>query len=80
MDMKKQIVEPSALVLLSGGIDSTVLLYYVMKVLEYSRVEAILFNYGQSHKIELTYAQRLAEVNSIPYKIIKVDLTQFVGS
>ena len=52
-------VEPSALVLLSGGIDSTVLLYYVMEVLEYTRVEALLFGYGQRHEIELGYAQKL---------------------
>lgn len=73
-------VEPSALVLLSGGVDSTVLLYYVMKTLEYSRVEAILFDYGQSHKIELEYAQRLVDDLIIPHKVIKVDLAQFGGS
>lgn len=70
-------MESSALVLLSGGMDSAVLLYYVMNTLEYSRVEVVMFDYGQYHKIELKYAQSLVDRLSIPYKIIKVDLTQF---
>lgn len=75
------LTEPSALVLLSGGIDSTVLLYYVMEVLGYPKVEAILFDYGQRHKIELGYAQKLVyEVLSIHWTVIEVDLTQFGGS
>lgn len=72
-------MEPSALVLLSGGIDSTVLLYYVRDVLEYTKIEAILFDYGQRHKIELEYAQYIAENYSIPYKVIEVNLAQFGG-
>ena len=65
-------VEPSALVLLSGGIDSAVLLYYVKEVLGYSKVEALLFDYGQRHKIELEYARQLAYENSISHKTIKI--------
>lgn len=72
--------EPSALVLLSGGMDSTVLLYYVMKNLFYNRVEAILFDYGQNHIIELDYAKRIVDDLIIPYKVIKIDLRQFGGS
>jgi 7-cyano-7-deazaguanine synthase len=70
----------SALVLFSGGIDSTVLLYYVVKGSAYSRVEAILFDYGQQNRIELEYAQATIRDLSIPHKIVKVDLTQFGGS
>lgn len=73
-------IESSALVLLSGGIDSAVLLYYVKQVLGYSKVVAILFDYGQQHKIELEYAQKLAYGIGVPYKTINVDLTQFGGS
>lgn len=70
----------SALVLLSGGMDSTTLLYYVMKVLCYSKVEAILFDYGQRHRIELSYARKIAENLFIPFSVISVDLTQFGSS
>lgn len=72
--------ESSALVLLSGGMDSAVLLQYVKDVLEYDKVEAVLFDYGQSHKIELISARILAISSGIPYKTIFVDLTQFGGS
>ena len=72
--------ELSALVLLSGGMDSAVLLQYVKDVLEYDKVEAIAFNYGQSNVIELDYARVFAADLGILYKIIYVDLTQFGGS
>ena len=72
--------EPSALVLLSGGMDSTTLLFYVMKTLEYSRIEVVMFDYGQRHRIELSYAQTIAKGLSMPYGIIKVNLTQFGNS
>jgi len=74
------IMESSALVLLSGGMDSTTLLYYTIKIIGYSKVEAILFDYGQSHIIELKYAQKVARKLKVPYKVVKVDLRQFGGS
>lgn len=73
-------MKQSALVLLSGGIDSAVLLHYVKDVLEYDKVEAILFDYGQSHKIELQSAQIIAINLGIPHRTIYVDLTQFGSS
>jgi len=72
--------ESSALVLLSGGMDSVTLLYYVRDVLNYSKVEVLLFDYGQRHKIELEYARALAVKLGIPSRTICVDLTQFGGS
>jgi len=72
--------ESSALVLLSGGMDSAVLLRYVKDVLEYDKIEALLFNYGQRHVIELNYAQVLANNLGVPYGTIYVDLGMFGGS
>ena len=40
-----------AVVILSGGMDSTTLLYKVKK--DYKKVYAISFNYNQKHKKEL---------------------------
>jgi len=45
-----------AVVVLSGGLDSTTLLYYVVKELNYE-VFPISFDYGQKHKIELEMAK-----------------------
>ena len=46
----------NALVLFSGGQDSTTCLAYALT--RYERVETIGFDYGQRHRVELT--QRLA--------------------
>jgi len=50
----------SAVVLVSGGADSTVLLHHVIKTLECSPVHAISFHYGQRHAKELDCARRQA--------------------
>ena len=46
----------TATVLLSGGLDSTVLLHYVVKDLGYGQVFALSFRYGQKHSRELEMA------------------------
>ncbi|MEO0202309.1 MAG: 7-cyano-7-deazaguanine synthase QueC [candidate division WOR-3 bacterium] len=61
-----------ALVLISGGIDSTTLLHYVKKVLKRS-VYAISFIYAQRHIKEIEYAKYQAkEVNVIEHKIVDI--------
>src|SRR5215467_6037662 len=49
----------TALVLFSGGQDSTVCLAWALQ--QFSRVETIGFDYGQRHAIELTVRSRLRE-------------------
>ena len=46
-----------AVVLVSGGMDSTTLLHYVIKELAYSEIYALSYNYGQKHSKELQMAQ-----------------------
>ena len=46
-----------AVVLVSGGIDSTVLLHHVIRDLDRKPVHALSFNYGQRHSKELACAQ-----------------------
>ena len=46
----------SAVVLLSGGVDSTTLLHYVRKRLGVEKVYALSFGYGQKHARELEAA------------------------
>lgn len=57
-----------AIVLLSGGQDSTTCLYWAKKRFEY--VEAIGFDYGQKHKIELVQAQKIASDAGVLFSII----------
>ena len=68
-----------AIVLLSGGLDSTTTLA-IAKSSGYD-LFAISFNYGQRHKIELELAKTVArEIKAKEHRIINIDLRQFGGS
>ncbi|HVJ65129.1 MAG TPA: 7-cyano-7-deazaguanine synthase QueC [Bdellovibrionota bacterium] len=61
----------SALMIFSGGQDSTTCLYWAIK--KYDHVEAITFDYRQRHRTELDCAQRICEKLAIPQKIVNID-------
>lgn len=61
---------PSALVLFSGGQDSTTCLYWAKE--RFARVEAIGFDYGQKHIVELTQAKLIADGADVPLKIVDI--------
>lgn len=68
-----------ALLLLSGGIDSTTLLAKLAN--ENFEVFAISFNYGQKHKVELEYALHNAKKYKVNrHHIIKLDKFLFNSS
>lgn len=68
-----------AIVLLSGGLDSTTVLA-IAKNLGYE-VYALSFAYGQRHKVELDFAKRIARKYKVAeHKIAKIDLRIFGGS
>ncbi|MFZ4504545.1 MAG: 7-cyano-7-deazaguanine synthase QueC [Methylovulum sp.] len=60
-----------AVVLLSGGQDSTTCLYWTKQ--NFETVVAIGFDYGQSHKIELERAKKIAADAGVEYKIFNVE-------
>ena len=60
----------AALILFSGGQDSTTCLYWALR--QFERVEAIGFDYGQRHIVELTQAQRIAKQAAVPFRILNV--------
>ncbi len=66
--MQKQIYK--AVILLSGGQDSTTCLYWAIK--QFDEVFAIGFDYGQSHKKELEQAKKITSKLGISYKIFDV--------
>jgi 7-cyano-7-deazaguanine synthase len=69
----------SAVVLLSGGLDSTTALAIAQA--EGYDVFAISFRYGQRHKIELDSARRVAErMRVLKHIVVDIDLRQFGGS
>lgn len=61
--------KPRAVVLLSGGLDSTVLLYHLRSI-GYEVVEALTVHYGQRHHCELGAAGQIAEEARIPFRIV----------
>ena len=60
-----------AIVLLSGGMDSTVCLFAAKKL--FDKVIAVGFDYGQKHRIELEQAAKIAVLAGVEYKIFKLD-------
>lgn len=60
-----------AIILFSGGLDSTVVL--AMAKAQGRNCIALSFDYGQSHRIELEHAKAIAEEYQVTHKIIKID-------
>lgn len=63
---------PKAMILLSGGQDSTTCLAQALED-HPNAVRGICFDFGQRHKIEINSAKKIAEIANIPLEI--VDLT-----
>ncbi len=60
----------NALILHSGGQDSTTCLVWALK--KFRNVEVISFDYGQRHKAELRAARTIARKLSLPHKTIRL--------
>ncbi|WGG47323.1 7-cyano-7-deazaguanine synthase QueC [Rossellomorea sp. DA94] len=61
-----------ALVVFSGGQDSTTCLFWAKKA--FNEVEAVTFNYGQRHVAELDCAKEIAEDLNVPHHILDMSL------
>lgn len=69
----------SAIVLLSGGLDSTTTLAIAKH--EGFRLQALTFQYGQRHAIEIAAARRVAQAFDVMrHVIVDIDLRLFGGS
>ncbi|MBT5954832.1 7-cyano-7-deazaguanine synthase QueC [bacterium] len=63
-----------AVVLFSGGQDSTTCLAYALH--KFKNVEAIGFNYGQRHNVELIQAQKIADKLNVKLTIMKLAINE----
>lgn len=68
----------TALVLLSGGLDSSTALAIARQ--ESEEVDALTFAYGQRHGKEVAAAQAVAQAWRVPHHTLAVDLTPIGGS
>ncbi len=61
-----------AIVLLSGGMDSAVTLFYARK--RGFDTHCLIFDYGQRHKKEIRFAKRLAYLRDSKYSVLRIRL------
>jgi 7-cyano-7-deazaguanine synthase len=69
----------TALVVLSGGQDSTTCLYWALNRFGREQVEALSFDYGQRHRIELDCAQQIAALAGVAHTILPIDTFAALG-
>ena len=62
--------ETSALVLFSGGQDSTTCLFWAKR--KFARVVALAFDYGQKHSVELEQAREIAAIADTPLELMNI--------
>jgi 7-cyano-7-deazaguanine synthase len=65
-------VSKKAVILLSGGIDSTTTLYFAKD--KGFNCHCLIFDYGQRHKREIEAAKKIAKITGCSYQILKISL------
>ena len=65
-------------VLFSGGLDSTTALHWALS--RRREVQALTFDYGQRHRVEVRAARTIARRLGVPHTVLKIDLGQIGGS
>ncbi|MCE5037486.1 7-cyano-7-deazaguanine synthase QueC [Staphylococcus auricularis] len=71
--MSQQSLDPNkAVVVFSGGQDSTTCLFWAKKHFEH--VELVTFQYGQRHDTEIEVAQQIAQEQGLKYHILDMSL------
>ena len=60
-----------ALVVLSGGQDSTTCLFWALR--EFQEVQALCFRYGQKHVLEADLARQICEEAGVPFTCLDAD-------
>ncbi len=68
----------SAVILLSGGLDSATTL--AVAAAEDYDCNALTIDYGQRHRVELERARSIALFMAVPHRTLQVDLASFGGS
>ena len=76
MDLK---LADKAVVVLSGGQDSTTALWWAIEKFGKENVESLTFDYGQRHRIEIECAGSVAGNAGVPHRLLPVDTFSAIG-
>jgi len=68
-----------ALVVLSGGQDSTTCFYWAMNEFGRKNISSLSFDYGQRHKIELEAAQKIAQMAAVAHIVLPINTFAALG-
>lgn len=68
-----------ALVVLSGGQDSTTCLYWALDRFGTGAIDSVTFDYGQRHRIELDCAAKIADFAGVPNTCLPIDTFTALG-
>jgi len=68
-----------AVVVLSGGQDSTTSLWWAMERFGRDNVATLTFDYGQRHRIELECAAAVAKAAGVPHDVLPIDTFAALG-
>ena len=72
-------MEERALVVLSGGQDSTTCLYWAIDRFGADAVSSITYDYGQRHRVELECARKVADFAGVPNTLLPIDTFTALG-
>ena len=68
-----------ALVVLSGGQDSTTCLYWAIDRFGVDGVSSLTFDYGQKHRVELECAEKIAALAGVENTVLPIDTFRVLG-
>ncbi len=71
--------DEKAVVVLSGGQDSTTCLYWAINKFGQDQVETLTFDYGQRHRIELNAAKQVAKIAGVDNTVLPIDTFAQLG-
>jgi 7-cyano-7-deazaguanine synthase len=79
IDRRQTLMDTKALVVLSGGQDSTTCLYWAIEKFGQENILSLTFDYGQRHLIELDCASEIADFAGVPNTVLPINTFAALG-